>query len=32
MIRRIIKAREKTPSEVDEQENLFDIYRSALGM
>lgn len=32
VIRRIIKAREKTPSEVDEQENLFDVYRHALGM
>ena len=32
VIMRVIRAREKTPSEVDEQENLFDIYRRALGM
>lgn len=32
VIRRVIRAREKTPSEVDEQENLFDVYRYALGM
>lgn len=32
VIRRVIKAREKTLSEVDEQENLFDVYRHALGI
>ncbi|MDI2113050.1 DUF2312 domain-containing protein [Commensalibacter nepenthis] len=32
VIRRIISARKKKPSEIEEQENLFDVYRQALGM
>ncbi|CAI3958390.1 DUF2312 domain-containing protein [Commensalibacter papalotli (ex Botero et al. 2024)] len=32
VIRRIISARKKEPSEVEEQETLFDVYRRALGM
>lgn len=32
VIRRIISARKKEPSEIEEQEILFDVYRRALGM
>ncbi|MDI2090746.1 DUF2312 domain-containing protein [Commensalibacter oyaizuii] len=32
VIRRVISARKKEPSEVEEQETLFDVYRRALGM
>lgn len=32
VIRRIIRARKQEPSEVEEQETLFDVYRRALGM
>ncbi|CAI3933792.1 DUF2312 domain-containing protein [Commensalibacter communis] len=32
VIRRIISARKKEPSEIEEQETLFDVYRHALGM
>ncbi|MDI2112494.1 DUF2312 domain-containing protein [Commensalibacter nepenthis] len=32
VVRRIISARKKEPSEIEEQETLFDIYRRALGM
>lgn len=32
VIRRIISARKKEPSEIEEQETLFDVYRRALGM
>lgn len=32
VIRRVIKARKQEPSEVEEQETLFDVYRRALGM
>ncbi|MDI2091601.1 DUF2312 domain-containing protein [Commensalibacter oyaizuii] len=32
VMRRIISARKKEPSEIEEQETLFDVYRHALGM
>lgn len=32
VIKRVIKARSKEPSEVEEEETLFDVYRHALGM
>ncbi|WP_338330865.1 DUF2312 domain-containing protein [Commensalibacter sp. Nvir] len=32
VLRRIIRARKQEPSEVEEQEALFDTYRHALGM
>ncbi|EHD12896.1 hypothetical protein CIN_21420 [Commensalibacter intestini A911] len=32
VVRRIIAARKKDPSEVEEQEEIFDLYRHALGM
>ncbi len=32
IIRRIIKARKQDPSDLEEQESLFDVYRHALGM
>ncbi|CAK7192095.1 hypothetical protein COMNV_00278 [Commensalibacter sp. Nvir] len=32
VLRRIIRARKQEPSEVEEQETLFDVYRHALGM
>lgn len=32
VIRRIISARKKEPSELEEQETLFDVYCHALGM
>lgn len=32
VIRRVIRARKQEPSEVEEQETLFDVYRRALGM
>lgn len=32
VIRQIIRIRRQEPSEVEEQENLLDIYRRALGM
>lgn len=32
IIRRIIKARNKRPEDIEEEETLFDLYRRALGM
>lgn len=32
VVRRIIAARKKDPSEIEDQEEIFDIYRRALGM
>jgi uncharacterized protein (UPF0335 family) len=32
VIRQIIRLRQRDPAEVEEQENLLDIYRRALGM